>query len=101
MSFSDLKMDAALKREREDFKRRAMAVPVVENKKRKVEDTGGSISKKSASSSAAKSGKSGPAFTSKYSSGGSNYKFGVLGKRILTLFHSYFFQFENQVVSAL
>jgi len=71
-------MDAALKREREDFKRRAMAVPVVENKKRKVEDT--STAKKSASSSAAKSGKSGPSFTSKYSSGGSNYKFGVLAK---------------------
>ena len=92
-------MDAALKREREDFKRRAMAVPVVENKKRKVEDTGGSSSKKSASSSAAKSGKSGPAFTSKYSSGGSNYKFGVLGKRILKLYHS-FYQFELQIVSS-
>ena len=72
-------MDAALKREREDFKRRAMAVPVVENKKRKVEDT--STAKKTASSSAPKSGKSGPSFTSKYSSGGSNYKFGVLGMK--------------------
>ena len=73
-------MDAALKREREDFKRRAMAVPVVENKKRKVEDT--STAKKSGSSSAPKSGKSGPSFTSKYSSGGSNYKFGVLGENL-------------------
>jgi transcription initiation factor TFIIE subunit beta len=56
-----------------------MAVPVVENKKRKTEDTGGGGGKKSASSVASKSGK-GPAFASKYSSGGSQYKFGVLAK---------------------
>jgi len=61
-------------REREDFKKRAMAVPVVENvKKRKVDDSGG---KKSASSAPKTSGK----YTSKFSSGGSQFKFGVLAK---------------------
>jgi len=69
-------MDAALLKEREDFKKRAMAVPVVENKKRKLEDSGSS-NKKSAASSVSKSR---PAFTSKFSAGGSQYKFGVLAK---------------------
>jgi len=69
-------MDAALLKEREDFKKRAMAVPVVENKKRKLEDSGSSNKKSSASSVI----KSRPAFTSKFSAGGSQYKFGVLAK---------------------
>ena len=60
-------MDAALLAEREAFKRRAMAVPTVENKKKKTDE-----SKKSSSSSKPK--------TSSYSKfGGSQYKFAVLG----------------------
>lgn len=73
-------MDAALLAEREAFKRKAMAVPTVENKKRKKDE--GSASKKQSSSAAAsfKTPKSSTSYTSKFGVGGSQYKFGVLGK---------------------
>ena len=63
-------MDAALLAEREAFKRRAMAVPTVENKKKRTED-----SKKSSGSMKPPKGGSFKSFGA-----GSQYKFGVLGK---------------------
>ncbi len=63
------RMDAALIAEREAFKRRAMAVPTVENKKKKTED-----SKKSSGSMKPPKGGSFKSFGV-----GSQYKFGVLG----------------------
>eukprot|EP00088_Acartia_fossae_P003196 TRINITY_DN11323_c0_g1_i1.p1 TRINITY_DN11323_c0_g1~~TRINITY_DN11323_c0_g1_i1.p1 ORF type:complete len:283 (+),score=54.69 TRINITY_DN11323_c0_g1_i1:31-879(+) len=66
-------MDAALLAEREAFKRRAMAVPTVENKKKKVEKE-----EKKSSSSASKPPKS--TSYSKFGVGGSQFKFNVLAK---------------------
>ena len=65
-------MDAALIAEREAFKKKAMAVPIMENKKRKREDDG--PSKKSTSSA-----KTEKKSYSKFGAGGSQFKFGVLG----------------------
>ena len=67
-------MDAALLAEREAFKRRAMAVPTVENKKKKTDD-----SKKSSGSMKPPKGGS----YKQFGSVGSSYKFGVLGRTFL------------------
>ena len=71
-------MDAALLAEREAFKRKAMAVPTVENKKRKKEKD--DSSSKKPSSGSFKAPKS--SLSSKFGVGGSQYKFGVLGKKL-------------------
>ncbi|XP_023320169.1 transcription initiation factor IIE subunit beta, partial [Eurytemora carolleeae] len=70
-------MDAALIAEREAFKRRAMAVPTVENKKKKTED-----SKKSSGSMKPPKGGSFKSFGA-----GSQYKFGVLAKIVRHMKH--------------
>jgi len=70
-------MDAALLAEREAFKRRAMAVPTIENKKRKVEEP-----PKKSSSSKPPSATEKVNFNKMKSSMGSSsqYKFGVLAR---------------------
>ena len=91
-------MDSALLKEREDFKRRAMAVPVVENKKRKVEDTKKSSTSGGSGGGGGGGGSSksrGPAFPSKFSAGGSQFKFGVLGK--LSVVNLLFFLFLRKL----
>jgi len=80
-------MDSALLREREAFKRRAMAVPTVENKSAKKSD-GSRDKKKSALGAQSQSAKAkqevaqmkAAATTSSMSAGSSSYKFGVLAK---------------------
>lgn len=71
-------MDAALLAEREAFKRRAMAVPTIENKKRKVEEP----PKKSSASSKPPTEKSNinRMKNAMGSSSSSQYKFGVLAR---------------------
>jgi len=79
-------MDSALLAERNEFRKRAMAVPVVENKKKKTDDSSATSKKTSSGGSGAGSGSSKPAksgggsYGSKFGSGGSQYKFGVLAK---------------------
>ena len=80
-------MDSALLKEREAFKRRAMAVPTVENKSAKKSD-GSRDKKKSALGAQSQSAKAkqevaqmkAAATTSSMSAGSSSYKFGVLAK---------------------
>jgi len=72
-----------LLREREAFKKRALAVPVIENKKRKEEKPEDESKKKPTKSSAPRSTASAPridATNYKHMSGSSQYKFGVLAK---------------------
>jgi len=76
-------MDAALLAEREAFKRKAMAVPTVENKKRKKEKD--DSSSKKPSSGSFKAPKS--SLSSKFGVGGSQYKFGVLAKIVRHMKH--------------
>jgi hypothetical protein len=79
-------MDAALLAEREAFKRRAMAVPVIENKKRKTDGAAGGKSGGGAKPPpAGGSGDKAPS-GGKFKGGsgsqfsGSQYKFGVLAR---------------------
>ena len=75
-------MDAALIAEREAFKKKAMAVPTIENvKKRKREDEG--TSKKASLSSWNKPEKK-PS-KNKFGTAGSQFKFGVLGEYNFTI----------------
>ncbi len=76
-------MDAALLAEREAFKRRAMAVPTIENKKRKTESS--TTAAKGSSSGGAKppggSGAEKGTSANKFKgTSGSQYKFGVLAR---------------------
>lgn len=73
-------MNADLKAEREAFRKRAMALPTVENKKKKTEDSSSSSSaSKKVSGGSFKPPKS-SSYGSKFGSSGSQYKFGVLAK---------------------
>ena len=76
------KMDAALLAEREAFKRRAMAVPTIENKKRKIDIGTAAKSGSGAKPPAGSSGDKGPSSSAAKFKGvsGSQYKFGVLAR---------------------
>lgn len=71
-------MDPSLLREREAFKKRALATPVVENRKKRESDE--PARKKSKSSSSGNSQKSKDPLNYKTLQGSSQYRFGVLAK---------------------
>ncbi len=78
-------MDASLLREREAFKRKAMAIPTVEGKRAKKEERKGSSTSSSkappsSSSSSSARAKLDLAQMKSMSSGSSQFKFGVLAR---------------------
>ena len=78
-------MDAALLAEREAFKRRAMAVPTIENKKRNIDIGTAAKSGSGAKPPAGSSGDKGPSSSAAKFKGvsGSQYKFYVKSSNIV------------------